>query len=274
MIQHTAVQTRLLRAGIRAATALLTSLAAVSAMAQSALPTGPDVIKSLYEVDATADTYPVTNGATAHYWYGREFELNGKRHFTGFLWTTRERYGRPGEAAARPEDQVYINAVTYTLDSNAWQPVGQNWAVGQFGAYDQGLAVDTGRQPVDFKTKTGKYLLAIPTIRSIQGFELRAWSVFLFTPKALAGGSDNAGWKLAGTFEGGEDNAAACAKGGMPCISNTASLSFEATDDVPRVVMTAKGSTLTHDNKARELGPRDQTRFSFYARDQHYVGAR
>lgn len=280
-------------AGLLASTfAVLSSPAPALAATDSAAPaiqksaaaavTPPDaatVMYFIYQIDGKGETsYEVANGSIATYWFGHAFESEGMHYYTGFVWETAERYGKPGEDQVGPGTQVNIAESTFVLNDPAserpWKFRGMEHTIGEFGAYERAPDVDTRRKPVEYRTPAGKLLLAVPDTSFDNGINSDGYSLLVFNPERLKTESNGNVWTYVGSVLTGEDNSAACSDGEvMPCTSSTGELVFtaDAGNDMPRVAVKPSGTTISGPNKTRQLGASDVTHYTFNAKTKRYV---
>lgn len=242
-------------------------------------PDAATVMYFIYQIDGKGETtYEVANGSIATYWFGHAFESEGKHYYTGFVWETAERYGKPGEDQVGPETQVNIAESTFVLNDPAserpWKFRGMEHTIGEFGAYERAPDVDTRRKPIEHRTPAGKLLLAVPDTSFENGITSDGYSLLVFDPERLKQDSDNKVWTYVGNVLTGEDNSAACADGEvMPCTSSTGELVFSAdgTNDMPRVTVKPSGTTISGPNKTRQLGAADVTNYAYDTKTKQYV---
>jgi hypothetical protein len=250
--------------------------------AAAAAVTPPDaatVMYYIYQVDGKGETtYEVTNGSIATYWFGHAFESEGTHYYTGFAWDTAERFGKPGEDQVGPGTQVNLAEATFVLTDPAsdkpWKFRGMENSIGQFGAYEQGVDVDTRRKAIEYRTPAGQLLLAVPTTSFGNGITSDGYDLVVFNPDRLKRDGDDHVWTYVGGVLTGEDNSAACADGDvMPCTSSTGELEFVADgkQDMPALKVIPKGTTISGPNKTRQLGAADVTTFVFDAKTKAYV---
>lgn len=241
-------------------------------------PPSPDsVLYIIYQRDGNgAHAYELDSGATVSYWFGHEFELGGKRYFTGFASKTNDRDLPDGDMYKMEDGRVAISQATFMRidepDSPAWSQPDTDGYVGEFGRNDRAEEIDTSRQVQSHATADGRMLLAIPTRDFEGGVETRAFALFRFDP-------DNVdqlpfrSWGYLGSIPAGEDNSAACADGEvMPCVARSGVLSFEAATDagLPRLRITPSGNTIAAPGDVRALGPQDASTYAFDAKAGSY----
>lgn len=249
-------------------------------VAQAAAVTPPDaatVLSLIYEVDTKgADSYQMINGRIATYWFGHSFDLNGTRYFTGFVWNTRDTYGKPIEEAG-PGTQVNLSEVTFTLTGSSperpWKFRGLEFSIGEFGAYERPETVDTRRKPLEYRTPAGKLLLAVPTEGFENGVSFEGYALFVFNIGPRDEVRDNV-WTYVGSIQTGDDNAAACDGGDvMPCATRSGKLGFVAQtgNDMPRLTVTPSGTMITGPGKTRQLGAADTVTYVYDAAKKKYA---
>lgn len=250
-----------------------------SAAAAVKPPDAATVMYFIYQIDGKGETsYEVANGSIATYWFGHAFESEGQHYYTGFVWKTAQRYGKPGEDQVGPGTQVNIAESTFVLNDPAserpWKFLGMEPAIGEFGAYERAPDVDTRRKPVEYRTPAGKLLLAVPDTSFDNGINSDGYTLLVFDPQQLKPDSDNNVWTYVGSILTGEDNSAACSDGEvMPCTSSAGELVFTAAtgNDMPRVTVKPSGTTISGPNKTRQLGAADVTHYTFDAKTKRYV---
>ncbi|CAB3663001.1 MAG: hypothetical protein ACWGIK_23455 [Achromobacter pulmonis] len=241
-------------------------------------PDAPAVMYAIYQIDGKgADSYEVANGSIATYWFGHAFELGGTQYFTGFTWDTRERYGKPGEDEAGPETQVNLAEATFTLTGSSperpWKFRGMEHTIGMFGAYERPEAIDTRRQPLEYRTPAGKLVLAVPTQGFDNGTSFEGYALFVFNIGPRDELKDKV-WAYIGSINTGDDNSAACADGDvMPCVARTGKLTFAAQPggDMPRITVTPSGSEIAGPGKTRQLGAADAVTYVYDEAGKQYA---
>lgn len=241
-------------------------------------PDAPAVMYAIYQIDGKgADSYEVANGSIATYWFGHAFELGGTQYFTGFTWDTRERYGKPGEDEAGPETQVNLAEATFTLTGSSperpWKFRGMEHTIGMFGAYERPEAIDTRRQPLEYRTPAGKLVLAVPTQGFDNGTSFEGYALFVFNIGPRDELKDKV-WAYIGSINTGDDNSAACADGDvMPCVARTGKLTFAAqpSGDMPRITVTPSGTEIAGPGKTRQLGAADAVTYVYDEAGKQYA---
>ena len=241
-------------------------------------PDAPAVMYAIYQIDGKgADSYEVANGSIATYWFGHAFELGGTQYFTGFTWDTRERYGKPGEDEAGPETQVNLAEATFTLTGSSperpWKFRGMEHTIGMFGAYERPEAIDTRRQPLEYRTPAGKLVLAVPTQGFDNGTSFEGYALFVFNIGPRDELKDKV-WAYIGSINTGDDNSAACADGDvMPCVARTGKLTFAAQPggDMPRITVTPSGTEIAGPGKTRQLGAADAVTYVYDEAGKQYA---
>ena len=234
-------------------------------------PPSPDsVLYLIYQKDGDgATSYEIANGAWATYWYGHQFELDGKRYFTGFAHATREVFSE-ADTVSGPENEVSLSHATFQLTDEGgdkpWTFVGAEPFIGKFGAYDKGNTLDEGRKAQDARTADGRLLLAVPTWSLESGVRIESFDMFVFNP-AEEVPVDERHWTYVGNVFTGEDNAAACDEedGTLPCVKSTGKLQFVPADvgTMPVLKVTREGTTIDSPGKTRTLGPSDVVEYRF-----------
>lgn len=267
-------------AGLLAATfaalspAMATAAPPQAAHAQAAVtpPDGGTVLYFIHQIDGKgATSYEVENGSIATYWFGHAFELEGTQYFTGFAWETANRYGKPGEDNAGPDTRVNLSEATFILANptaeRPWKFRGMEPTIGEFGAYERAPEVDTRRKPLEYRTPSGKLVLAVPTESFDNGITVSAYDIFVFTvPEKRKDDVNDKVWAYVGNVLGGEDNSLACADGEvMPCTRSDGELSFtpNAGSDMPLLTVKLSGTTIAGPDKTRRLGPADAATYAY-----------
>ncbi|EHK66728.1 hypothetical protein [Achromobacter arsenitoxydans] len=278
----------LLAAATLAATSAAYAPARVSAAPQSAAhaqaavtpPDGATVLYFIHQIDGKgATSYEVANRSIATYWFGHAFELEGTRYFTGFAWETAERYGKPGEDDIAPTTPVNLSEATFILDNPAsdrpWKFRGMEPTIGEFGAYERAPDVDTTRKPVEFRSASGKLVLAVPTETFENGITIGAYTLLVFTPpEKRQDESKDKVWAYAGNVLTGEDNSLACDEGNvMPCTHSEGELIFSANgdSDMPLLTVRFTGTTISGPGKTRKLGDADNVTYVYDAARKEFV---
>lgn len=241
-------------------------------------PPSPDsILYFIYQRDGDgAHAYELDGGATVSYWLGHEFELGGKRYFTGFASKTNDRDLPDGDMYRMEDGRVAISQATFTRidesDAPVWSRPDTDGDVGEFGRNDRAEEIDASRQVQSHATADGRMLLAVPTRDFESGVETRAFALFLFDP----GNVDQLpfrSWSYLGSIPAGEDNSAACADGEvMPCAASMGVLSFEPATDVglPRLRITPSGNIIAAPGEVRALGLQDASTYVFDAETGSY----
>ncbi|MBO9519605.1 MAG: hypothetical protein J7493_16200 [Porphyrobacter sp.] len=255
-----------------------TSQNAANASAQLQRPSPALVLGSIYQAGGSiGDTspLPLENGSEANFWYGHEFELNGKRYYTGFAYNTPAKYSRE-ESYPAPDAQVTLTQATFVLRENdgepAWSFEGAEPYIGEFGSYENADTVDAARQVKSHATVDGRLLLAIPTKVFHSGNSSLSYALFLFVPGEQPD-VDAKSWTYLGSVAAGEENSAACDDGiVMPCISSIGTLTFTQRrgGGLPDIRIAMTGTTIKARNTARKLGPEDAVSYSYDSQTKTY----
>ncbi|CAB3655281.1 hypothetical protein LMG26690_00269 [Achromobacter animicus] len=249
------------------------------AAARIAPPDAAAVLYAIHQVDSKgAPSADVANGSIATYWFGHAFELEGTPYYTGFIWETAERYGKPGEDDVGPMTTVNLAEATFIRDpaspESPWKFRGMEPTIGEFGAYERPPEVDTQRKPLEYRTASGKLLLAVPTETFENGITISGYALLVFTPPEKRQDETGNVWSYVGNVIAGEDNGPACADGDvMPCTRSEGELVFSAnaTADLPRVTVQFSGNTISGPGKTRKLGPGDAVIYAYDATRKQYV---
>lgn len=250
------------------------------ARAEVAPPDAAAVLTAIHQVDSKgADAAEVANGSFATYWYGHAFELAGVQYYTGFVWETAERYGKPGEDDIGPTTPVNLSEATFIRDDPSserpWKFRGMEPTIGEFGAWERAPEVDPRRKPREFRTASGKLVLAVPTESFENGITISAYTLLVFTPpEKRQDESQDKVWAYAGNVIAGEDNGPACADGDvMPCTRSEGELVFSAhgVADLPQVTVQFTGTTISGPGKTRKLGAADAVAYTYDAARKEYV---
>lgn len=263
-------------AGVAIAASMLTL--PLAAHANDAPPTSGAVLGALHDVQPADDatTIDIANGATANFWYGYRVEIGGKTYYTGLVWNTPERYGKPGEDEAGPGDTVNLAETTFVLthpgQKPAWTWLGSEFSIGEFGAYKKPEEIDTERKPIEHRTAGGRVIVGVPVSSFENGFTLKGYSMFVFNPNRDPDNIEEHVWTYLGRVATDEENAAACDGGAvMPCIARTGEVGFvTGPAEMPQVVVKFKGTTIEGPGKTRELGAADNAVYQFNRKKQSY----
>lgn len=250
-------------------------------------PSPGDVLEAIYDERGDgSDSYRVANGSVASFWYGYEFDFGGKRYYTGFAYSTPEKYGKDAEADSQadypaPDAQVTLSQATFERSGDAAQPwtlFGAQPALGEFGGYERGPAVDASRRSRSYATAAGADLLAVPARESLnEGIAARYYELFLRAPNAEE--PQRLGpWRYVGSVDAGGDNAEGCAidpadAGRLPpCVSRHGEIAFEAVagEDLPQIAMTMSGTEISGPDQVRKLDGDAPARYRYDAKDQAY----
>lgn len=235
-------------------------------------PPSPDsVLYFIYQKDGDGSTfYEVDYGSWVGYWYGYQFDFDGKRYFTGFGYKTPEKLGEEEQdTLTDPEGKVAISQATFLLETKggktAWSLVEMDGFVGEFGANEKPSAVDPARQPQSYQTQDGRFLLAVPTTDFSTGVKTAGFALFVFDPQEREPLRDQH-WAYVGTIAAGEDNSTACDEGRvMPCVASKGVLAFKPADDggLPTLQVALSGTTIDAPGKTRALGPADTITYDY-----------
>ncbi|MDR1075617.1 MAG: hypothetical protein LBL59_04760 [Xanthomonadaceae bacterium] len=206
-----------------------------------------------------SSSYETVNRSLTTYWYGFPFELDGKRYFSGFVYSGPQKFGEfAGEAMAvsNHETQATISVATFEASvpgsEKPWDFLGAQLYVGDLGRNYEANAIDEDRRPVTYLANDGRYFLAIPTsYLAGGGVNVRTFEVF-----AMSRGEDGMLWKYLGSVGGGAENNASCDSGpdsaGLPaCFDSRGSLAFRAgSDDVmPGIQVLMQGTNVDASGK-------------------------
>jgi len=262
-----------------AAPAPVTSSNNAPATARVAPPDAAAVLYAIHQVDSKGEpSANVANGSIATYWFGHAFELEGTPYYTGFVWETAERYGKPGEDDVGPMTPVNLAEATFIRDpaspESPWKFRGMEPTIGEFGAYERPPEVDTQRKPLEYRTASGKLMLAVPTETFDNGITISGYTLLVFTPPEKRQDEMGNVWAYVGNVIAGEDNGPACADGDvMPCTRSDGELVFSATGtaDLPRVTVQFTGNTISGPGKTRKLGPGDAVIYAYDTARKQYV---
>lgn len=194
-------------------------------------PTLGSVLYFIYMVDGDgATSYEVANGSVATYWFGHEYEIQGRRYFTGFAYNTPEKYGASVEEEfPDPDAKVSLTQATFEMThpgtEKPWSFLGSQFYIGELGAYERGEVFD-GSRKVQSWSEGRRLLLAVPTTWFEQGINYQRYALLLLSAPeddAEAGGL----WKYLGSLEAGSDNSASCVDDDTSChYSSDGVLSF------------------------------------------------
>jgi len=155
-----------------------------------------------------------------------------------------------------------------------WKFRGMEPTIGEFGAYERPPEVDTQRKPLEYRTASGKLMLAVPTETFDNGITISGYTLLVFTPPEKRQDEMGNVWAYVGNVIAGEDNGPACADGDvMPCTRSDGELVFSATGtaDLPRVTVQFTGNTISGPGKTRKLGPGDAVIYAYDTARKQYV---
>lgn len=240
-------------------------------------PTADSVLYFIYQRDGDgAVSYKVDGGAIVSYWYGHEFDLNGKHYFTGF-GSKSQGEGPEGDDGMMDPEHVAISQATFTrVDKDGkqeWSKPDTDGYVGEFGRLGRADEIDTSRKAQGHATSDGRYVLAVPTRDFMNGEDVQSFAMFLFDPDGKDALSFRQ-WGYLGSVRVGGDNREACSDGQvMPCTASTGALTFEPATDggLPSLKVTPSGSTISGPDKVRALGPADAVTYRFDANAGRYT---
>lgn len=249
--------------------------------ASSALkpPAAGEVLAAIYgqRVEEGAVSYRADDGAAVGYWYGQEFDLDGRRHFVGFASRSNADDADADDEYTLQEGRVAIAQATFQrTDADGglqWSLAGTDGYVGEFGRNDQAPGIDTARRPLVHDIGDGRLLLAVPTQDAVNGSTTRGFAMFLFDPDDR----DSLGyraWGYLGSIPAGEDNSAACSDGNvMPCIANAGELAFEAATPgaLPALRVSFTGTTIAAPGRTRPLDASDTVVHAFDPESGRYA---
>lgn len=230
-------------------------------------PSPSSALYFIYQKDGDgALSYEVENGSWTTYWYGYQFDLDGKHYFTGFAYDTPFKFSKAEqESDPAPQTKATITQATFVLTApgtdKPWTFQGSDRSVGEFGAYEKGNEVDDKREPQSYRTPGGNLLLAIPTWYLASGTQVSSFDLLIFNPHELTK-TDQQRWVYVGNVVVGTDNGAACDEeegGRIACASSTGTLNFvpQAQDDLPLLRVARNGTEIVEGGKVRTLGPAD-----------------
>jgi hypothetical protein len=246
-------------------------------------PSPGEVIAAIYdERGDSSDSYEVANGAVATFWYGHQFDFGGKRYYTGFAYSTAEKYGKDKEEDfAAPDEQVTLSQATFERGSDAahpWVFFGAQPALGEFGGYERGPGADTARKAKTFATAAGGEILAVPASESVnEGISAYYYEIFERAPNQ--DDPNRLGpWRYLSSVDAGGDNAAGCASDPAdakllpPCVKSVGEIAFEAVagQDLPRISVALSGTRIDGPGKTAALDPNQPLHYVFDAKDQAY----
>ncbi|RMH91001.1 hypothetical protein EBB59_08615 [Lysobacter pythonis] len=232
----------------------------------------------IYGIDGDgAVSYPIQNGSVATYWYGHEFELAGKRFFTGLAYDTPEKYGNDAEEAyPDPAAQVTLTQATFELTQpgtdKPWSFWGAQRSVGRFGGYERADEIDKTRQSMSHITDDHVLALAVPTRRFEAGVVTTGYAMFSFRP-VKSDVEEVKPWRYLGTVVTGTDNADACDDGTViACVASTGGMSFISRGAaLPDVEVTRKGKEVGTDGAVNEIPAGSKLRYRFDPATDGYV---
>ena len=243
-------------------------------------PSPSSVLYFIYQKDGDgALSYEVENGSWTTYWYGYQFDLDGKHYYTGFAYDTPFKFSKAEqESDPAPEAKATITQSTFVLTApgtdKPWTFQGSDRSVGEFGAYEKGNEIDDKREAQSYRTPGGNLLLAIPTWYLASGTRISSFDLLVFNPHELTK-TDQQRWVYVGNIVVGADNGAACDEedgGKIACASSAGTLSFvpQAQEDLPLLRVTRSGTEIAEGGKVHTLGPTDSTEYRYDATSKQY----
>lgn len=243
-------------------------------------PSPNSALYFIYQKDGDgALSYEVENGSWATYWYGYQFDLDGKHYYTGFAYDTPFKFSKTEkENDPAPETKATITQSTFVLTGpgtdKPWTFQGSDRSVGEFGAYEKGNEIDDKREPQKYRTPGGNLLLAIPTWYLASGTRINSFDLLVFNPHELTK-ADQQRWIYVGNIVAGTDNGASCDEedgGKIACASSTGTLSFvpQTRDDLPLLRVARSGTEIAEGGKPRTLGSADSTEYHYDATSKQY----
>ncbi|KAF1716010.1 hypothetical protein CSC74_12645 [Pseudoxanthomonas yeongjuensis] len=243
-------------------------------------PSPSSALYFIYQKDGDgALSYEVENGSWTTYWYGYQFDLDGKHYYTGFAYDTPFKFSKAEqESEPAPETKATIAQSTFLLTApgtdKPWTFQGSDRSVGEFGAYEKGNEIDDKREPQSYRTPGGNLLLAIPTWYLASGTRISSFDLLVFNPHELTK-TDQQRWVYVGNVVVGADNGAACDEedgGKIACASSAGTLSFvpQAQDDLPLLRVARSGTEIAEGGKLRTLGPADSAEYRYDANSKQY----
>ena len=243
-------------------------------------PSPSSALYFIYQKDGDgALSYEVENGSWTTYWYGYQFDLDGKHYYTGFAYDTPFKFSKAEqESEPAPETKATITQSTFLLTApgtdKPWTFQGSDRSVGEFGAYEKGNEIDDKREPQHYRTPGGNLLLAIPTWYLASGTRISSFDLLVFNPHERTR-TDQQRWVYVGNIAVGADNGAACDEedgGKIACASSAGTLSFvpQAQDDLPLLRVARSGTEIAAGGKLRMLGPADSAEYRYDAASKQY----
>lgn len=235
--------------------------------AEAAPPDPGEVLRAIYKQEGDgSSSYELEGQIWATYWYGHDYEFDGRRYFTGFAYNTVEKPDDDADIPA-PGDQVAISQATYVRAPEGsvalWEFVSAERDIGKFGGFEKGSTVDEGLLPQSYLTEAGNYLLAVTAWNLESGIRLRTAEVFV-----RKHGQDH--WQYAGSIATGEDNSAGCAsdaaaEGLPPCAVSVGKLEFQPRPDVemPPIRVAMMGKVIHSPGMTGNLGSRDVAEYRY-----------
>ncbi|NIJ68982.1 hypothetical protein [Xanthomonas sp. 60] len=177
------------------------------AAATANAPTPERVLHQITDVEGNGKlSYEISNGSHVNWWHGLTFEAAGKTFYTGFAWTTPNKYGAARQSGAvDPNGKATLAHATYTASAsgseNPWTLVGSESWIGEFGHAERGNSIDGSRKAVQWNSPSGKFILAQPSVVTKDGQSSPAFEVLVFNPGELQGTEDRK-WRHLGTLSG------------------------------------------------------------------------
>lgn len=175
--------------------------------ATATVPTPEKVLYQITDVEGKgALTYEIANGSHIAWWTGLQFETSGKTYYTGFAWSTPNKYGAArASGAVDPAAKATLAHATYVQSApgsdTPWTLVGSESWIGEFGQAERGNAIDGSRTAVEWTAPSGKFVLAQPSLIAQGGQNTPAFEVLVFNPHELQD-SEERKWRHIGTLPG------------------------------------------------------------------------
>ena len=244
-------------------------------------PTSTEVLKAIYRKDSHgASNFDVGQGRYATYWYHYAFSLGGISYFTGLAYNTAPTAADSNDMPGS-ETKVTITEATFQQSaagtSPSWSLLGVQHDLGQFGGNAKGNEVDTTQPPPNYRTTTGKLVLAIPGWYLASGSRIFSYEIFAFDSHIT--GTKAIRWSYLGNVNAGEDNSAACGAAdgsNIPCLKSHGALSFMPgqNGDMPAIHIVWNDTGTDKTGHIRKFGPSDIDDYRYDSASNTYMQAK
>lgn len=222
-------------------------------------PADSAALASVYgDNNKNASEYALPDGRYVGFWHGYAYRNGGKERYTAFVHAA-----PPNETGiARPEDQVELAQISYTLGDGGWQPDQPQTDVGRFGGMGQAPNFDGDRIVLTYDVSPERALLAVPSaVAATGGVQINAYETFTLDSRGV--------WRHVGTIQSGADYSASCRNGpatpDTECVRNVGRMRFDPAADgaMPIITMNFSGTGRDEDGAIRQLGPDDTRTYRY-----------